>query len=113
MSKSKTDRASLVDFLATAEETPQKVVKTLEKAVISTPSKEIVAEKQSPKPVRKAKQGRKSYRKPGVIYERVSVDIPSSTKEMLDLARIKSGSPHLKKHQATIINEAIIAYLGK
>lgn len=106
MTKSNRDKNNLVDFLADTEVGNESKA-TLERATIQV-SKSPVTKKTV-----EAKKGRRSYRKPGVTYERVSVDIPSTTKEMLDLARIKSGSPHAKKHQATIVNEALLAYLRK
>jgi biotin synthase-related radical SAM superfamily protein len=106
MTKTNRDKSNLVDFLADTEAGNGSRA-TLERATIQV-SKPPVTKK----PV-EVKKGRRSYRKPGVAYERVSVDIPSTTKELLDLARIKSGSPHAKKHQATIVDEALLNYLRK
>lgn len=104
MTKTNRDKNNLVDFLAETEAGNESTA-TLERATIQ------VTKSPSKKKNIETKKGRRSYRKPGVTYERVSVDIPSATKEMLDLARIKSGSPHAKKHQATIVDEALRAYL--
>ena len=108
MSKSDTDKNNLVDFLADSE-AKNEPTQTLQEATIgSSPS----ADRQQSRTNRATKLGRRSFKLPNVTYARLTIDIPEGTKELLDLARVKSGNPHKGKHSAVIVDEALRAYLG-
>lgn len=105
MSRSNTDKNNLAAFMSKSDiATPQEP--QLAKAVVSAASARAPMEEQAAK-----KTGRPSFKKPDIAYERLNIEIPAKTKEMLESARIKIGGPHKGKQQAVIVDEALRAYL--
>ena len=105
MSKSAKDKNDLAAFMSGVgdEENEPHHLESVEVSP-AVPRKRIKKEK--------PKIGRRTFKQPGVKYVRFTVDLPEDTKELVDLARVKSGA-HKGKHQAVIVDEALRAYLKK
>lgn len=109
MSKSAKDKNDLAAFMSGVGDEEEETHLEATAVVALAPESR---KKRTPKPkTQEQKLGRKSFKKPGVAYVRFTVDLPEETKELVDLARIKSGGQHKGKHQATIVDEALRAYL--
>ena len=117
MSKTAKDRNDLAAFMNGAgdDEEETHLEATAVVALAPEPKPEVTEPTKrrtsKPQPEEQSKLGRRTFKKPGVDYVRFTVDLPEDTKELVDLARIKSGGPHKGKHQAVIVEEALRAYL--